>query len=207
MHSAGKASRVPKPDEKQPKGDPFYELRRTLALAIYKLAGWRFAGDAPSVKKVVVIAAPHTSNWDLPLMLASGYKFRVKLKWMGKDQLFKGPFGGLMKAMGGIPIDRSKANNIVSQMIDIYHQNEELAVAIPPEGTRAKVPYWKTGFYNIAHGAGVPIVLGFLDYDRKIGGIGGEFITTGDYEADLEEIKKFYAKISAKFQERYGQSS
>jgi len=139
-------------------------------------------------------------------MLASAYKFRIKLKWMGKDQLFKGPLGWLMKAMGGIAIDRSKANNVVSQMIEIYGAANELAVAIPPEGTRSKVPYWKTGFYNIAHGSDVPIMLGFLDYERKIGGIGGEFITTGDYEADLIEIKKFYANISAKFAERYGQS-
>ena len=180
----------PKPTIR-PKGSPFYECRRALALGLYKLAGWKFEGHAPSTPKSVVIAAPHTSNWDLPFMLAVPYHLRVKLKWMGKKELFDGPFGWLMKAMGGIPIDRSKANNVVSQMIEIYQQAEDLAVAIPPEGTRSKVRYWKSGFYNIAHGASVPIALGFLDYKRKVGGIGGELITTSDYEADLEKIKEF----------------
>ena len=103
---------------------------------------------------------------------------------------------------GGIPVDRSKANNAVSQMVEIYQNAEELAVAIPPEGTRAKVRYWKTGFYNIAHGAGVPIALGFLDYARKVGGIGKTLSTTGDYDADLAIIKEFYSGVRGKFNER-----
>ena len=131
-------------------------------------------------------------------MLGVAYKFRIRLHWMGKASLFKPPFGRLMKALGGIPIDRAKANNVVAQMVDDYQAAITLAVAIPPEGTRAKVRVWKTGFYNIAHGAGVPIAFGFLDYKRKVGGIGGVFETTGDYEADLEVIKAFYANISGK---------
>lgn len=180
-----------------------YEARRAIVLWLYALAGWKVEGAAPDVDKFVVIAAPHTSNWDLLFMLGVAYKFRVRLRWMGKDSLFKPPFGWLMKAMGGIPIDRSKANNIVSQMVDIYAAADELAVAIPPEGTRAKVRIWKTGFYNIAHGAGVPIAFGFLDYGRKVGGIGGVFTTTGDYDRDLEEIKAFYAPITGKYPDRY----
>ncbi|MEM1019868.1 MAG: lysophospholipid acyltransferase family protein [Pseudomonadota bacterium] len=180
-----------------PRGS-FYEIRRRLALFLYRLAGWTVEGTAPNASKFVVIAAPHTSNWDLPLMLGVAYKFRIRLHWMGKASLFKPPFGRLMKALGGIPIDRAKANNVVAQMVDVYQAANTLAVAIPPEGTRAKVRVWKTGFYNIAHGAGVPIAFGFLDYKRKVGGIGGVFETTGDYEADLEVIKAFYANISGK---------
>jgi len=180
-----------------------YEARRAIVLWLYALAGWKVEGAAPDVDKFVVIAAPHTSNWDLLFMLGVAYKFRVRLRWMGKDSLFKPPFGWLMKAMGGIPIDRSKANNVVSQMVDIYAAADELAVAIPPEGTRAKARIWKTGFYNIAHGAGVPIAFGFLDYSRKVGGIGGVFTTTGDYDRDLEEIKAFYAPITGKYPDRY----
>ena len=89
------------------KSSPFYEFRRWVALRLIAFAGWTVEGKPPSTRKAVVIAAPHTSNWDLPFMLAVGYHFRVKLKWMGKDDLFKGPFGWLMKAMGGIPIDLS----------------------------------------------------------------------------------------------------
>ncbi|NRA28912.1 MAG: 1-acyl-sn-glycerol-3-phosphate acyltransferase, partial [Parvularculaceae bacterium] len=147
----------------------------------------------------------HTSNWDLPFMLGVAYKFRIRLNWMGKDSLFKPPFGWLMKALGGIPIDRSKANNVVTQMIEIYDKADQLAVAIPPEGTRSKVRVWKTGFYNIAHGAGVPIAFGFLDYDRKVGGIGGVYTTTGDYDKDIEEIKAFYAEIIAKHEAKYNE--
>lgn len=184
----------------RPRKNPFYEARRAIVLGLFRLAGWRVEGTAPAEDKFVVIAAPHTSNWDLPLMLAVAFKFRIKLRWMGKDTLFKPPFGGFMKALGGIPIDRSKANNVVSQMVEIYRDADSLAVAIPPEGTRADVTVWKTGFYNIAHAAGVPIALGFLDYGRKVGGIGGVFRTTGDYETDLKEIQAFYAPIKGKHQ-------
>ncbi|GGY49398.1 lysophospholipid acyltransferase family protein [Parvularcula lutaonensis] len=184
-----------------PKG-PLYEARRAVALWLFGLAGWKVEGTAPEEDRFVVIAAPHTSNWDLPYMLAVAFKFRIKLRWMGKDSLFKPPFGWLMKAMGGIPIDRSKANNVVTQMVEIYRDADILAVAIPPEGTRANVRVWKTGFYNIAHGAGVPIALGFLDYQRKVGGIGGVFHTTGDYEKDLGEIQAFYAKVVGKHDSR-----
>ncbi|NNU16003.1 glycerol acyltransferase [Parvularcula sp. ZS-1/3] len=177
-------------------------MRRAIALWLYGLAGWKVEGEAPPDDKFVVIAAPHTSNWDLVYMLGVAYKFRIRLQWMGKDSLFKGPFGWGMKAMGGIPIDRSKANNVVSQMVEIYRNADELAVAIPPEGTRSNVRIWKTGFYNIAHGAGVPIALGFLDYSRKVGGIGGVLRTTGDYEADLEQIKAFYAGVVGKHADR-----
>ena len=187
-----------------PKG-PLYEARRAIALWLYGLAGWKVEGTAPGQDKMVVIAAPHTSNWDLPFMLGVAYKFRIRLNWMGKDSLFKPPFGWLMKALGGIPIDRSKANNVVTQMIEIYDKADQLAVAIPPEGTRSKVRVWKTGFYNIAHGAGVPIAFGFLDYDRKVGGIGGVYTTTGDYDKDIEEIKAFYAEIIAKHEAKYNE--
>lgn len=180
-----------------PKGR-FYELRRSAALWLYARAGWQVEGDAPEGDKFVVIAAPHTSNWDLPFMLGVAYTYRIQLRWMGKASLFWPPLGWLMRALGGIPIDRSKANDVVSQMVAIFAAADTLAVAIPPEGTRSKVRKWKTGFYTIAHGAGVPITLGFLDYQRKVGGIGGVFTTTGDYATDLEEIKAFYAGVTGK---------
>ena len=189
--------------ELRPRAGFFYDMRRAVALALYRLAGWKVEGEAPPTGKFVVIAAPHTSNWDLPFMLGVAYKLRIELKWMGKDSLFKPPFGGLMRAMGGIAIDRSKNNDVVAQMVAIYNTADQLAVAIPPEGTRSKVRRWKTGFYNIAHGAGVPIALGFLDYERKVGGIGKIVWTTGDYDRDMIAIKAFYEPIIAKHGERY----
>ncbi len=180
------------------------EAMRGLLLGLYRLAGWRVEGTFPETNKVVVIAAPHTSNWDLPFMLGVALHFRVRLRWMGKDALFKPPFGWLMRALGGIPIDRSKTNDVVAQMVEIFRRADRLAVAIPPEGTRSKTRYWKTGFYNIAHGADVPIALGFLDYARKVGGIGMVMRTSGDYETDLETIKAFYAQVTPRFPDRVG---
>ena len=180
------------------------EVARALLLGLYHLSGWKVEGELPEGKKFVVIAAPHTSNWDLPFMLGVALHFRVRLHWMGKDSLFKPPFGWFMKALGGIPIDRSKTNDVVSQMVTVFDQAEKLAVAIPPEGTRSKTRYWKTGFYNIAHGAGVPIVFGFLDYQRKVGGIGMTMHTTGDYETDLEIVKSFYGTVVPKFPDQVG---
>lgn len=139
-------------------------------------------------------------------MLGVAFTFRIQLRWMGKAALFKQPFGWLMKALGGIPIERSTSNDVVSQMVAIYQSEPALAVAIPPEGTRSNVRVWKTGFYNIAHGAGVPIALGFLDYKRKVGGIGGVFTTTGDYDRDLAQIKAFYATVTSKYREKYNEA-
>lgn len=173
-------------------------LFRLMSRTGLKLAGWKLAGERPGARKYVVIAAPHTSNWDFVLTLAFAFSFRMKVFWMGKQSLFKGPFGAIMKWLGGIPVDRSQANGLVQQMIDTYHRCSDLAVAIPPEGTRSKVRQLKSGFYHVAHGSGVPIALGFLDFKKKVGGFGPMFFTTGNYESDLEKIKAFYADMTGK---------
>ncbi len=162
------------------------------------ITGWKVVGAVPKDKKFVMIAAPHTSNWDLPYMLAICFVLKAKPYWMGKEQIFKFPFKGMMKWMGGIPIDRSKANNVVEATADIMKQSEELIVTIPPEGTRSKVRYWKSGFYHIANLSGVPIVLGFLDYTNKKGGIGGVIHPSGNIEEDMVKIKAFYQPIDGK---------
>jgi 1-acyl-sn-glycerol-3-phosphate acyltransferase len=167
-----------------------------------KIFRWKMEGVLPDKKKFVMIAAPHTSNWDLPMMLTIAFVFNIELLWMGKESLFKFPFGGFMKWLGGIPVDRSKKSNVVDQTIDFFNQHEDIIITIPPEGTRNKVNYWKTGFYYVADGANVPIVLGFIDYKRKAGGIGTTFYTTGNIEADMDEIKKFYSTIQGKFKNK-----
>lgn len=164
-----------------------------------KLAGWKLVGHPPKEQKYVLIAVPHTTNWDFPITLAMAFLFGFEIYWMGKDSLFKGIRGPIMRWLGGIAIDRSKNNNIVQQMVDAFNANDRLVVTIPPEGTRSRVDKWKTGFYYIAHGANVPIALGFLDYKHKTGGFGPAFYTTGDVEKDIAEIRKFYAGISGKY--------
>ncbi len=173
----------------------FFRLICQLGL---KLTGWKLEGKRPEARKYVVIAAPHTSNWDFVLTIALAFSFRMKVFWMGKSSLFKGPFGVVMKWLGGIPVDREKANGLVQQIVDKYNQCTDLVVAIPPEGTRSKVRKWKSGFYHVANGAGVPIALGFIDFKKKVGGFGPMFMPTGNFEEDLKKIQAFYANITGK---------
>jgi len=168
-------------------------LLRLLAICILKLMGWTAVGKEISNPKLVLIGAPHTSNWDFPLMLLVVLKLRLKVFWMGKKELFPFPFGWLMRWLGGIPIDRSQANNVVDQMTEKYASQSELVVLIPPEGTRSKVDRWKTGFYHIARKADVPILMGYVDAPKKEAGLADFFVPTGDVEKDMQEIRSFYA--------------
>ncbi len=171
-------------------------MMRPVAHAWLKCVNMRMVGDLPDLPKFVLIGAPHTSNWDLPNSLAAGLHYGVSINWMGKDSIFKWPFGGLMRWMGGIPVDRSKRNNAVTQMVEVFNAASELIVVIPPEGTRSEVDRWKSGFYHIAVGANVPIVMAFMDYNRREVGIKGVFYPTGDYDADVAKIQAVYAPIS-----------
>ena len=179
---------------------------RGLSLAFLKLTGWRVEGHLPAdCPKCVVIAAPHTSNWDLPNMLLAGFALRANLYWMGKRSIFKPPFGAFMRWLGGIAVNREKSNNLVAASVEaIRAAPGALQLVVPPEGTRSKVRYWKTGFYYIAHGAGVPIVLSYMDYARKVSGIGPVFHPTGDIERDMATIKAFYAPFKGKNPDQSG---
>ena len=177
---------------------------RTLAywvsLLLLKILGWKITGERPEINKYVMIAAPHSSNWDFFCGLLMNLYFKNEVYWMGKKQIFRMPFGGIMKWFGGIPVDRSKTNNLVQSVVEEFSKAESLIVVVPPEGSRSKVHEWKTGFYYIASGAQVPILLGFLDYRKKTGGYGPLFFTTGDIEKDMVKIKEFYKDISAKYE-------
>ncbi|MFO1279721.1 MAG: lysophospholipid acyltransferase family protein [Burkholderiaceae bacterium] len=179
---------------------------RGLSLAILKLPGWRVEGHFPAdCPKCVVIAAPHTSNWDLPNTLMAGFALRANLYWMGKRSIFRPPFGAFMRWLGGIAVNREKSNNLVAASVEaIRAARGSLQLVVPPEGTRSKVRYWKTGFYYIAHGAGVPIVLSYMDYARKVSGIGPVFHPTGDIERDMATIKAFYAPFKGKNPDQSG---
>jgi hypothetical protein len=183
-----------------------HTVMRCAAIMLMKACGWKAVGTLPAADKYVSIAAPHTTNWDFVWTICISLKLRVKVFWMGKHTLFKGPAGPIMRWLGGIPIDRTQSGNTVEQSIAAFNDNEKLIMIIPPEGTRSKTRYWKTGFYHIAHGAGVPIAMGFLDFKLKIGGFGPAFIPTGDIEADMELIKGFYSNISGKFPDQYGET-
>lgn len=167
-------------------------ILRGLSLVGLKLMGWSAQGEPLLHQRCVLIAAPHTSNWDFPLMLMIVLKLRLRIFWMGKHTLFPFPFGWLMKWLGGIPIDRKASHNVVNETVKQYRENDELIVLIPPEGTRAKVDRWKTGFYHIAKNAKVPILLGYVDSENKVAGFADFFTPTGNMEEDMLEIRKFY---------------
>jgi len=173
------------------------KLLRGLSRAILRLLGWQVQGSLPpEAAKCVLIAAPHTSNWDLPFTLMVAFCLRLRIYWMGKASLFRGPFGPVMRWLGGVAVDRSKSNNLVAAAAAaIVAAPGPLQLVVPPEGTRGKTRHWKTGFYFIALQAQVPIVLAYMDYARKVSGLGPVFVPTGDVEADMTEIKRFYAGI------------
>ena len=175
-------------------------LLRYFSLAFLKISGWKIEGHLPSgSNKSVLIAAPHTSNWDLPYTLMVAFSLKLNIYWMGKEQIFKPPFYGLMRWLGGIPVRRETSNNLVAASIAaIRAATGPLQLIVPPEGTRSNTRYWKTGFYYIALGAQVPIVLAYMDYRKKISGLGPVFRPTGDIDADMLAIKAFYAAFTGK---------
>ena len=177
-------------------------LFRPVGRLWLKATGWHIEGEMPDLPKFIIVGAPHTSNWDLPYTLAAAVHYGVRAHWMGKESIFKWPVGGLMRWLGGIPVDRSQANNAVGQMVEKFAASDRLVLVIPPEGTRGKVTRWKTGFYHIAVGAKIPLALGFLDYKRKAAGIAKVFYPTGNFEADLAEIQAFYATVTPKHPNR-----
>ena len=175
-----------------------------IGLIFLKILSWRIEGKIPAdIKKFVMIAAPHTTNWDFPITLAITFVLKIKIYWMGKAAIFRWPFGSACRWLGGIPIDRSQSKNVVEQSVQSFNEMDNLIMVIPPEGSRKTVSYWKTGFYHIAKGANVPIVMGFLDYRRKVGGIGPTFYPTGHIEEDMQEIKAFYATITGKYHDMF----
>lgn len=172
--------------------------KKAIGEAFLASQGWSIGGGVPHAKQYVLIAAPHTSNWDFPFTIATAFALDVDIRWMGKRELFDGPGGALFRALGGIPVERSKATNMVDRMVELFEQNDELVLTVPAEGTRGKGSYWKSGFYHIARRAGVPIGLGYLDFGRKRSGIGPLVHPTGDIRKDMDVIRAFYADIVGK---------
>jgi 1-acyl-sn-glycerol-3-phosphate acyltransferase len=176
-----------------------------LAALLFRLAGWHTEGAPPSTSdRYVLIAAPHTSNWDAVILLVAARIFGLPLAWFVKDSWFAFPLGAVMRRLGGIPIDRSARHGIVDQAVARLKSGAPLALAVPPEGTRGRAAHWKTGFYHIARGAGVPIVLGYIDYERRVAGLGPAFTPTGDVAADFEVFRAFYDNVQPRFPDKKG---
>lgn len=152
----------------------------------------------------MLIAAPHTSNWDFIWTMAAAIVLRVRLNWFAKHSLFKPLIGPLFRRWGGIPIQRQEAADRVTFMAQQLQAAESMVLLVAAEGTRASAPYWKSGFYHIAREAGVPIVLGYLDYGRKTVGFGPSIDTSDDVRADMDRVRAFYADITGRYPDQAG---
>jgi len=179
-------------------------MKQRIARWLLQLTGWQLEGARPEFDRYVLIAAPHTSNWDFPLMLAFAAAFDIRVTWMAKHNLFFWPMGWIMRAMGGMPILRHKNMNVVDAMVATFKTVPHLVLVVPTEGTRNRTEYWKSGFYHIARKAGVPIVPSFLDFGRKRGGFGPALETSGDVRADMQYFRDFYVGMKGKFPDQFG---
>jgi 1-acyl-sn-glycerol-3-phosphate acyltransferase len=166
-----------------------------LAKAVMRLAGWQVKGTLPDLPKFILIGAPHTSNWDFVLFLGVIFTLRANVRFMGKVELFRKPFGWFFHYCGGVPVDRKKSTGLVEQMVEACNQSEKFILTIAPEGTRHHVVEWKRGFYHIAKNAGIPIVIAIVDGKHKTVRVGQVFHPTEDMEADLKSIQEFFAGV------------
>ena len=179
-------------------------MKKLIGRVALWLGGWEIDGAPPTAPRYVLIAFPHTSNWDFIWVLAFAWAMDVEISWMGKEEIFRWPFGGFMRRLGGIPVRRKARANQVDQLVERFRNAERLALVVPAEGTRHWVPRWKSGFYHIARAAGVPVVLSFLDYGRKVGGFGPALRLTGDVRRDMDVVRAFYAPMRGKYHECTG---
>jgi 1-acyl-sn-glycerol-3-phosphate acyltransferase len=178
-------------------------VRRALGRTWLKVFGWKAVGPLPEgVPKAVFVAAPHTSNWDGPHMIAIAWTLGVPLHWMGKKELFRFPFERFLKSVGGVSVDRSRPEGVVEDIARAFAAERTMYLAIAPSGSRRGKGHVKSGFYRIAQQAGVPIVLGFLDYEKRQGGCGPVVVPTGNLSADMEHLRAFYATVVARHPER-----
>jgi 1-acyl-sn-glycerol-3-phosphate acyltransferase len=168
-----------------------------------RMMGWRIEGTLPQLSKLVLIVAPHTSNWDFIVAILGKLALQLDAQWLGKRSIFFWPLGSIMRRLGGIPVDRSAAHGIVGQAVDLFHNREWMWLGLSPEGTRQRVDRWKTGFYQIALNAGVPVLLISLDYSKKVIGIGPVMQISGDMTSDLLPLRSFYQAVKAKHPELF----
>ncbi len=165
---------------------------KSLSKFLLRALGWKLVGEPPKLNKYILIFAPHTSNWDVVLLMLMRWAVELKPNFIGKHTLFWPPLSWIFRAIGGEPVDRTKAQAVVDQIVEKFHTRDEFKFALSPEGTRSKKPYWKTGFYRVAVKASVPVQLVFLDKRTKQIGFGPLLQPSGDIHKDFEWLKEFY---------------
>jgi 1-acyl-sn-glycerol-3-phosphate acyltransferase len=178
-------------------------LSRAFGRTLLALLGWRVEGVVPDVPQCVIVAAPHTSNWDFVVGIGAKLALGLRVHWLGKHTIFKRPFVGLLRRLGGIPVDRAAAEGVVETAVRWFREERQLYLGLTPEGTRQKVERWKSGFHRIAVGAGVPILPVRIDWSARAIGLGELLAPTGDYDVDVERLQRGFDPRMARYPERY----
>jgi 1-acyl-sn-glycerol-3-phosphate acyltransferase len=181
-----------------------HPIVQNLCKFLYRITNWNIDNRLPNQPKMVLVFAPHTTNWDFIYVMLAAFSIGIKPQWMGKDVLFRGPLKWLFGPLGGIPVDRSKPTNKVAQTVMAIEMEEQVIIGIAPEATRSKSKYWKSGFYHIAHLAKIPINFAYIDFPSKTTGFAPGFIPCGDQEADVENLQKFFSDKRGKFPQKIG---
>jgi len=174
-------------------------LLQLIGNLFLRATGWKLQANMPDSPGMVIIAAPHTTNWDFIFLMAAAFALRLRINWMGKDTLFTPPLGYIMRGLGGIAVNRSQQTNVVEQLAVRFSDGKKLALVVSAPGTRRKAKFWKSGFYWIANSAQVPIVCGYLDYRKRVAGMGLSFVPTGNVITDMDRIREFYRDIAGKY--------
>lgn len=168
-------------------------LRQGLARLYWAVSRWKFVSTPAPTRPTILIGAPHTSNWDFVLMLAIAWRLGIPVRWLGKDSLFRGWRGPIMRGLGGIAVDRANPQGLVADIVARVQNGEVFGLVVTPEGTRGKGEYWKSGFYRIARDADMPVTLGYVDRTTMTSGLGPTIELTGDVSADMDVIRAYYA--------------
>ncbi|MFO8051404.1 MAG: 1-acyl-sn-glycerol-3-phosphate acyltransferase [Thermoplasmatota archaeon] len=178
-------------------------IMKWIGRTYVRITGWEEMDNRNGEENFVAIFAPHTSAWDFVDLVMLALDLDIKSYWLGKHSLFKGPLDPLLRYMGGLPIDRGKRSNTVEQVVDYFNEKEDMVFTLAPEGTRKPVEKWRSGFYHIAVGAGVPIAIVQLDHGNKRGGIHSMFYPTGDLDGDMKSIKARYRGVLPRHPDRF----
>ena len=180
---------------------------RRISIFIFWIIGWKAIESPPAgIDKAILLVAPHTSNWDFIMGRLYAWITRNPVRFLIKKELYIWPLGGLIDKLGGVPVDRKKSGNLVDAVAGLFDDYDQIYIAITPEGTRKLSYEWKKGFYFIAKKAKVPILLSYIDYKKKVVGMGKPFTVSGDYDSDIKRIKDFYKDKAAKFPELFSLS-
>jgi 1-acyl-sn-glycerol-3-phosphate acyltransferase len=177
-------------------------MRKSVARSLFRLFGWKVVGGAPEVPKAVLVVAPHTSSWDFIVGVFSRAILEIQIKFIGKESLFRPPFGWVFRSLGGYPVKRTERQDTVKFVIDLFNQHESFYFSLSPEGTRQRTEQLRTGFYSIAKGAGVPIILVGFDYAKREVQMQPPFYPTEDQEADFAHILSYFRTVKGKYPER-----